>query len=195
MCHILPSSQSYSHRHGVFEGPWPEITFQSSSICLCSLLSRMSCFSAWNLPHVCLVEVTGFVSFQWFRCYWVTKAIQGRVCSPSSSSTDPYFLSLAQSISGQRFEQPWLSILIVQHQRPFYKLSFVPQTRLPASWIPCLTDSLTYAAPLNIYANVVRPLKTAGCPAKTSSYTYKVKMGMSFSWEGRKYLKFKMWNL
>lgn len=73
---------------------------------------------------------------------------------------------------------------------------FVPLTRLPAVWISSLTDSLTYAARLNIYANVVRPpWKPQAVLLKRPPCTYKVKLGMSFSWEGRKYLKFKVWNL
>lgn len=149
---------------------------------------------AFRMKSVC--EVAGFVSSQRFWCSWVTKATQGHVCCPSSSSTDLYFLSLARFISGQRLEQPWFTVLIAQNQRLFYKLFFVPLTRLPAVWISSLTDSLTYAARLNIYANVVRPpWKPQAVLLKRPPCTYKVKLGMSFSWEGRKYLKFKVWNL
>ncbi len=164
-----------------------------SSICLCPLPSCMSCFPH-EICHMFVLEVAGFVSSQRFWCYCITKATQGHVCSPSSSSADLYFLSLARSISGQSLEQPWFTVLIAPNQGLFYKLSFVPLTRLPAVWICSLTDSLTYAAWLNIYANVVRPLwKPQAVLLKRPPCTYKVKLGMSFSREGRKYLNFKVY--
>lgn len=172
------------------------MTYPSSSVCLYSLFSpvcpafcmkSVTCLS-WRLQGLYLPN--GFGVSESPRQPRDTSAVPH---PPAQTFISCHWRALFQ---GRDFEQPWFTVSIAPIQRPLYKLSFVPLTRLPAVWISSLTDSLTYAAPLNIYANVVRPpWKPQAVLLKRPPCTYKVKLGMSFSWEGGKDLKFKIWNL